>query len=111
MPSSAVRAVASSPTTVSTMPSGRPPIAATSLTLVSTAAIPAPYGSARTNGGNSLAAGDDRVAVGVQSRAVVAGAVEPAVVAEDVGHQADRALGGDRRIAPDCRKRPRPDQS
>src|SRR6266508_1760286 len=53
MPESAVRAVALSATTVSTMPSWSPPIAATSLTLVRTAAIPAPHGSARTNGGHS----------------------------------------------------------
>ena len=39
------------PTIVSTRPSGCPPIAATSLTFATTAAIPAPCGSASTNGG------------------------------------------------------------
>ena len=51
----------SGPTTVSSDGDGPAPIAARSLTLASTAAMPAPYGSAATNGGQDrLAADDDR---------------------------------------------------
>ena len=52
MPSSTVSACArSGATSMSTTPSGRPPIARTSDTLVTTAAAPAPNGSASRNGG------------------------------------------------------------
>ena len=51
IPSSAARHSSGVPTRVLTIAPGIAPIAATSLTLVSTAAIPAPYGSASTNAG------------------------------------------------------------
>ena len=48
---STARHVSGGPTTVSTMARGTAPMAATSLTLVSTAATPAPYGSCSTKAG------------------------------------------------------------
>ena len=68
------------------MPSGSAPIAARSLTLVSTAAKPAPCGSAATNGGKIASPhATTRVPPASTHGAVVTGAAEPVGPAGDVG--------------------------
>ena len=108
MPRRASRASSGLPTMVSTMASGTAPIAARSLTLVRTAATPAPYGSEATKAGSrasphAMTWSASRPAGGSAGRgghhgAVVARAVHPAPGAQDLTDQPDLVLRPQRRM-------------
>ena len=102
MPSRARRATSADATTVSTMASGTAPMAARSLTLASTAATPAPYGSWATNaGGDGLAAHHQ---VAADEGPVVARPGQPVRGPEDLCHHGDGRLVAQPGIGPDRRR-------